>query len=152
MLREYILLPDGWEQLGPVPVELPDYFATEFDQFPGSAAPPTGEVLVATQGSIVVGLGEIVPMEADTCELKRVHVASEHQGSRIGTMLAQALLEEARGLGYLRVVLDVLPSRQRARALWTSAGFKEIEPYRSYPFPMVFMGRALSDDNETSRS
>jgi ribosomal protein S18 acetylase RimI-like enzyme len=82
-------------------------------------------------------------MEADTCELKRVHVASEHQGSGIGTMLAQALLEEARALGYSRVVLDVLPGRKRARALWKSAGFEEIAPYRSYPFPMVFMGRAL---------
>jgi ribosomal protein S18 acetylase RimI-like enzyme len=57
--------------------------------------------------------------------------------------MARALLEQAHALGYQRVVLDVLPSRTRARALWASFGFEEIEPYRSYPTPMVFMGRAL---------
>lgn len=145
LLRKYILLPDGWEVLGPVPLELPGFFATEFDEFPSPAAPPSGEVLVATYRSAVVGLGEVVSVEGDTCEFKRVHVVAEHEGFGIGKLLARALLDEARHLGYLRVVLDVLPSRQRARGLWTSVGFEEIDSYRSYPFPMVFMGRALND-------
>jgi GNAT superfamily N-acetyltransferase len=144
LLREYILLPDGWEVLGPVPLELPDLFATEFGRFPGPAAPPTGEVLLATDGPAVVGLGEIVPMEGDSCEFKRVYMVAERQGLGIGKLLARALLDEARNLGYLHVVLDVLPSRQRARSLWTSVGFGEVDSYRAYPFLMVFMGRALS--------
>jgi ribosomal protein S18 acetylase RimI-like enzyme len=143
LLREYILLPDGWEVLGPVPLELPEFFATEFDQFPSPAAPPSGEVLLATVGSAVVGLGEVVPVDGDTCEFRRVHVVADHEGVGIGKLLARTLLDEARNLGYVSVVLDVLPSRRRALALWTSVGFAEVDPYRSYPIPIVFMGRVL---------
>jgi putative acetyltransferase len=152
LLREYILLPDGWEALGFIPVELPDFFAEEISQFPGSAAPPSGEVLVATHRSVVVGFGEVVPLEGDTCEFKRVYVVSKHQGFGFGRLLAGALVEEAHHLGYRRVVLDVVPSRQRARALWTSVGFEEIGPYRAYPFPMIFMALGQSDAREAPHS
>jgi GNAT superfamily N-acetyltransferase len=100
-------------------------------------------VLLAIYRSAVVGLGEVVPVDGATCEFKRVHVVAEHQGFGIGKLLARTLLDEAHDLGYVRVVLDVLPSRRRALALWRSVGFAEVDPYRSYPIPMVFMGRAL---------
>ena len=70
-------------------------------------------------------------------------MVAAHEGLGIGSLMARALLEEARTLGYQRVVLDVLPSRTRAGALWASVGFEVIDPYGSYPFPMVVMGRAL---------
>jgi len=145
LLRRYILLPDVWELVGSLPRELPEFFADELEQFPGEAAPTTGEVMVALDQSVAVGFGEVVPHEGDICELKRVHVVAAHQALGIGSLMAHALLEEARALGYQRVVLDVLPSRTRARALWASVGFEGIDPYRSYPFPMVFMGRGLHD-------
>jgi ribosomal protein S18 acetylase RimI-like enzyme len=143
LLRRYILLPDVWELLGSLPSEVPELFADELEQFPGEAAPSTGEVMVALDQSVAVGFGEVVPHAGDMCELKRVHVVAAHEGVGIGSLMARALLEQAHALGYQRVVLDVLPSRTRARALWASVGFEEIEPYRSYPTPMVFMGRAL---------
>jgi len=40
-------------------------------------------------------------------------------------------------------VLDVVPSRTGAIALYRGLGFAEIEPYDQYPFPMVFLGRKV---------
>jgi ribosomal protein S18 acetylase RimI-like enzyme len=143
ILRGYLLLPDVWEVLGQVPEQLPDFFVHELEQFPSLATPPAGEVVVALGHSDAVGIGEVVPLSGDTCELKRVHVVADHEGSGIGRLIARSLLDEACRLGYRSVVLDVLPTRTRARALWTSVGFEEIEPYRVYPLQMVFMGQVL---------
>jgi carbonic anhydrase len=48
-------------------------------------------------------------------------------------LLAQAMLAEARRLGYLRVVLDTLPSMHEARALYQSLGFQPTNAYRLNP-------------------
>ena len=65
LLRRYILLPDVWELLGSLPGDLLEFFTDELEQFPGEAAPPTGEVMVALGQSVAVGVGEVVPYERD---------------------------------------------------------------------------------------
>ena len=61
------------------------------------------------------------------------HLRPEARGVGVGRRLVTRVLEEARVIGYRRVLLDTLPSMAEAIALYHSMGFSEIAPYRQNP-------------------
>jgi len=77
------------------------------------------------------GCVALVKMSEGTCEMKRLFVRPEYQKKGIGTALCEALIEQAKKIGYdymrLATALEV-PKR-----LYKSLGFKKIAPYREIP-------------------
>jgi len=56
----------------------------------------------------------------------------------MGRALAQAIVEEARRIGYKRIQLDTV--LERANGLYQSLGFQRIPPYQHVPLRgIVFM-------------
>ena len=148
LVEQYIRLPDAWVRYGGVPERLPRAFELEIAEFPGSAAPPFGDVVVAVAEDGVVATGEVVPFDGSRCEFKRVFVRPEHSGAGVGRKLVAAMIDRAGALGYMAAVLDVMPERTRAVHVWKAAGFHACEAHRDYGVPMVFMSRTLSPSNE----
>ncbi len=66
-------------------------------------------------------------------EGKRLYVRTKFRGLKIGRRLVEAIIAEARKIGYSSMRGDTVPSMQIAQALYTSLGFKEIEPYCRNP-------------------
>jgi ribosomal protein S18 acetylase RimI-like enzyme len=93
----------------------------------------------ATAGG--VGLRPLGP--AGVCEMKRLWIRFEHRGGGLARTLTLALLDHARSMGYDRMVLDVVPYRTAAIALYRSIGFTPSPPTREYPFPIDFFARDL---------
>lgn len=74
-------------------------------------------------------------IEEGVCEMKRLYVRPDFRDLRIGRALVEAVIAEAREIGYGSMRLDTVPSMERARSLYHSFGFREIQPYRFNPIP-----------------
>ena len=76
--------------------------------------------------------------------MKRLYVREGYRSGGIGRTLVEALLHEARALGYERVRLDTLPGMDAAERLYRSLGFRDIAPYGVNQVPgAVFMECSL---------
>jgi GNAT superfamily N-acetyltransferase len=123
-------------------------FEDELASLPGKYAPPTGCLLVAVDDDeVATGCVALRSLDEGVCEMKRMFVRTEAQGLGAGRALAEAVIEEARALGYRRMRLDTSVGQVEAIGLYRSMGFVTIEPYYELPERLrqwlVFMERDL---------
>ena len=109
-------------------------FAEELANLPGDYAPPRGRLLLAREFDQLMGCVALRPAGPTTCEMKRLFVRPEYRDRGLGRVLVEAVIEEARKIGYTNLRLDTIADRMdRAVALYKSIGFVEIPPYRNNP-------------------
>jgi putative acetyltransferase len=105
-------------------------FEKELEQLPGGYAPPSGRLLLAEGSGQPAGCIALHALEDGICEMKRLYVRPQFRGCNLGRTLVDALVAEARSVGYSRMRLDTVPSVMgKAVELYRQLGFREIEPY-----------------------
>ncbi len=112
-------------------------FDAELAALPGEYASPGGHLLLATVDGAPAGCGAIRAATetdyANACEMKRLYVRPAFRRFGLGRLLAQRLMDEARGSGYSVMLLDTLDDMEAARGLYGTLGFEDIAPYYFNP-------------------
>jgi GNAT superfamily N-acetyltransferase len=84
------------------------------------------------------------PLAEDVCELKRLYVRPAFRSSGVGKLLTEAIIEEARQIGYFTMRLDTLPKLEAATRLYESLGFARRDAYYETPVrETIFMEKAF---------
>lgn len=108
-------------------------FDAELADLPGRYAEPQGRILLASSNGHVIGCVAMRPLDATTCEMKRLYVRPAGRGQQLGRRLGESICRIAKEAGYARIVLDTLPSMQAAQQLYVSLGFKAVAAYTFNP-------------------
>jgi GNAT superfamily N-acetyltransferase len=133
LIHEYL---SWWAEQEPAEMERAPTFAgvdLELKTLPGIFSPPTGRLLLAAQDGQPAGCVCLKSQDARTAELKRLYVRPEFRGQKIGLQLVARLIEEARKIGYERIVLDSHITMKMAHEIYRSAGFRQVSPPDGYP-------------------
>jgi len=113
-------------------------FEEELRSLPGKYGLPVGALLLAREGSDLVGCVGVRPLEGKgECEMKRLWVRDPWRKQGIGRKLALRSIMAARELGYGMMKLDTLVRLVPAIALYRSLGFVETGPYYENPLEQV---------------
>ena len=121
-------------------------FAEEVENLPGKYAKPDGRLLLAFADEDLAGCIALRKLEDKICEMKRLYVRENFRGRKIGNLLIEKLIAEARIIGYEKMRLDTYPPKMsKAVALYNSHGFREIAPYYHNPYgETLFMEMTLA--------
>jgi ribosomal protein S18 acetylase RimI-like enzyme len=91
-------------------------------------------LLARDGGGAAIGCAGLRPLpDEGCCEMKRLYVAPEGRGLGLGRALAEAVVDEARRIGYREMLLDTLPSLTTAIGLYERMGFQQIPAYYDTP-------------------
>jgi ribosomal protein S18 acetylase RimI-like enzyme len=122
-------------------------FEEELAGLPGKYAAPSGALLIARGwDGEPLGCVALRPLDdAGRCEMKRLYVSPRGRGLGLGKALVDAVIAEAKRIGYREMRLDTLPTMGEAISLYRKAGFQPIDPYYETPVAgTIFMGRRLT--------
>lgn len=112
-------------------------FTQEFAELPGKYAAPKGRLYIVYVDAVAAGCIALRPFDGSRCEMKRLYVRPKYRGNKLGRLLAERLIAEAKQEGYKEMLLDTLATMRDAQILYQKIGFVEIEAYYHNPIPNV---------------
>ena len=103
--------------------------AGELENFRDFFLPPNGECFLALYAGRPAGAVMLKPHGDRHGEMNRMYVREEARGLGLGRKLGEALVKEARNIGYRTLWLDALYRHVEALPLYESLGFERyIDP------------------------
>lgn len=94
---------------------------------------PCGRLYLAYYEGMLAGCIGLKKIDDFNCEMKRLYVRPQFRGKHIGDYLVKQIIEDARGIGYMHMLLDTLPFLSNAIHMYKKFGFYEIDSYNDSP-------------------
>ena len=70
---------------------------------------PRARLYLAYVDGKVAGCIALKELDSETCEVKRLYVRPEFRGLKLGNLLIQKIIDDAKEIGYKAMLLDTLP-------------------------------------------
>ncbi len=120
-------------------------FPEELAGLPGKYSPPSGCLILVSDGESAVACGALRDIGDGICELKRIYVRPAARRRGLARTISERLIAYGREAGYRAARLDTLRRLAGAIELYEQLGFRFIEPYNYNPEDdIVYMELALS--------
>ncbi|HZU80339.1 MAG TPA: GNAT family N-acetyltransferase [Acidimicrobiales bacterium] len=100
--------------------------------------PPSGLFVVVMDGPLTVAGGGFRRHDTTTCEVKRMWTHPDYRRRGLAARVLATLEVEARGAGYLRLILETGPRQPEAEALYAKRGYVRIDHFGRYPEARAF--------------
>jgi ribosomal protein S18 acetylase RimI-like enzyme len=126
-------------------------FDQELATLPGKYSPPLGAILLAELDGVPRGVVALRPFTDGIAEMKRLFVQPQARGYRLGRLLVEAVIEQARHARYSAIRLDSLPHMASAITLYRSLGFRDIEAYYENSVCPIYLELSLQPHESSSR-
>lgn len=94
---------------------------------------PDGRLYVVYCDGKLAGCIGLRKIDDQNCEMKRLYVRPQFRGKKIGNLLIEKIIADAKAIGYSYMLLDTLPFLQSAIHMYKKCGFYEIESYNDSP-------------------
>ena len=121
-------------------------FEEELALLPDKYTLPYGRLYVAIFNGNLAGCIALRAINENYCEMKRLYVRTQFRKLGIGQALTEKIIDDAKNIGYTRMLLDTLSSMQNAISLYRKIGFVDIDSYYNNPNDgIVYLGLYLSN-------
>jgi ribosomal protein S18 acetylase RimI-like enzyme len=112
----------------------------------GKYALPYGRLYIAIFNDNLAGCIALRAIDKEYCEIKRLYVRRQFKKLGIGYALAKKVVDDAKNIGYICMLLDTSSSMYDALSLYRTLGFMGVEPYYNNPNDnIVYLGLDLSN-------
>lgn len=109
------------------------HYGEELRHLDATYGPPGGRLYLAYCDGELAGCAGLRKLDSQNGEMKRLYVRPAFRGKRIGILLVNKFLSDAREIGYSHVLLDTLPFLESAIQMYKKFGFYEIKSYNESP-------------------
>ena len=117
-----------------------DYVPTVIDKVCGDP-PPKGIFYMLDVDGSIAGMGGLRFVRPGAAEVKRIYVRPAYRGRKLGEVLLNRVISDARDFGYEKLLLDSGPFMRSAQHMYESVGFKDCEAYDGTEVPLALRDR-----------
>jgi putative acetyltransferase len=90
-------------------------------------------MLVEDQDGQLLGTFAVQRLDAVTCKLRKMYLVPEARGRGLGRYMLDQALQDARRLGYTRMIIETVRVLEAAIRLYTRAGFVPVQQEAGSP-------------------
>lgn len=94
---------------------------------------PFGRLYLAYCNGEAAGCIGLKKIDEKNCEMKRLYVRPQFRAHKIGKLLVEKIIMDAKEIGYSHMLLDTLPFLESAIHMYEKFGFTTIDCYNDSP-------------------